>query len=517
MGNKYRNLRLCFITVFSLCSLLFFLFEVFPDYTENIKKAEELFLQLKKWQEEKDWENYFSSRKVYQEKIRELLEGASKSFPEKIKAKFLLWQVYVFLGDKKASFYKEDFLRTLKELNPEKDSISILKEIIEQMNETTDAYLKKKVFEVYLKLLKSSPPEFLKKEADSFYEKKDISTSLLLYKELMGLKGVFSIEDLFELIKKFSCDGLKDECEPYFTDEVFKKIKESQPESLTEGWYYLWGYNLERGFEFKKALEVYKTLLENFPQGVMKEEVIFRIGYIYMYKLRDFSQAKVFFERLNKGSIFGQAVKKNLAYLLQKGFSEELKFNEKLFLETLLGKKRVLSEGALVVRSYPSRLLIDKKTEVKSITGSYGTGCLDREGLFLWSGDLGDISISTNTSQLFTSFNQEGLKIIRVVEKLPGGVLDEASELINVYKIEVSLGSPPFKTQKEVVFSLNISPPLAKELLEFLWIVEGPQKFESKEETPLFIFKKPGSYSLFFSLKFLGNKFYSKKYSFIVE
>ena len=485
---------------------------------EKIKNAEELFSQLKKWQEEKDWEKFFQNKDSYKEKILEYLKDIEYPPHLKLKAKYLVFELSSFLNETSTRQMLKSFTEEIQSLNQaDEETLLFLRYVISDLNLRQEAQLKRKVSTQYIKLLKSSSsPDLLKREAEVFHLSRDIDNFAAIssaYFDLIEDKDVLKREILL-YIEKASCDGFKDACEPYFTEGLFSRLTDEFNDELDEDTQYLRGYNLESAFEFQNAADIYNSFLERFPQSKLAEEVIFRLGYIYMYKLRDFSKSGEYFLKLKER---GYGVSKQLMILNKEFDKERVSYNEKVFLEALLRETQLPRNTALQIESKPSRVFTDDTLSVRSISFSPDTGCIVPEGLFLWSGDLGGVKITTNTPDFSTSFNEEGLKIIQLVEQIPKGVLGFDSSLINVYSINVESEGSMFK-DTDVIFKATIKPSLPEKFLSYSWKVTREEDLVCQSDKDEFSYRffNPGDYIAVFSLSFSGNQIYTYTFSFTI-
>ena len=474
-------------------------------FKENIKKAEELFLQLKKWQEDKDWGNFFSFKEKYFKEIVELLSPIDKPLLLKLQAHYLLLRLKYLLDLKDVKQEEELFLKELegvKRVNPE--LISFLKKVLSEIPPGNRRF-KRKVTSLYIEFLqKSESAQVLREELESFYNQKDIETFSKLAKSYLNLirgKKEFK-EEVRNFLERSICDGFKEYCQPYFAEELFKEF--SDLDDISSDWLYLRAYNLEKASEYEKAVSVYKDFLDRFPESPLLNEVLWRLGFIYLYKLSDFSQAEEYFLKLKDR---GFKVDKYLNVIEDRVNLEKLSYNEEMFLKAL-EEKNLFLKGRLQIDSYPARAFLGQRVRLRSLSFSPDTGCLQPQGLFLWSGDLGEVKIATNTPGFQASFKKEGFKIINLVEVVSGNTFfGFDSCFLNIYRLEVIKKKVK---EKSIELEVKVFPPLPESLLEVFWKVEKEGKVILEKEGKTFSGEISSDYLLRVYLSFLGKVIYSE-------
>lgn len=490
--------------------------------SKDIQQAESLFLELKNWQDNKEWEQFFAHKESHWQEIENILKNIDNPPYLKLRATYLLYQVKDFLGHKDRNTVLGNFLEEVKNISEASPQVlSVLKSSIADLELKSKKNEKRKLSSLYVKLLqKSASIDLLKEEAESFYKNKDMDNFTKLSNAYLDLleDGPRRRQEIVRLFKKSCCGGFKETCQPYFAEELLEKL-DQEPESEKvydnlgkEDIMYLQGFNLESAYEYTQATQVYEQFLKEFADSKFSSEVAFRLGYIYMYKLKDFDKAKLYFLKAGKPTL----VEKHLK-ILNKDFNlNELSYNEKLFFDSLFGQIQVSPSAQLQIDTLPSRSLVNEKTTIKSISFSPDTGCLVPQGLFLWSGDLGAVKITTNTPEFSTSFSQEGPKIIHLVEQIPGGVLGFDSTLIMNHRVEINLDQ---QKGSKFSFDADIVPGLPLSFLTFLWRIDKDSEVIVKSDKKNFLhqFKEPGKYSMDFSLFFLGNEVYNRRLLFTVQ
>ncbi|MBN2119881.1 MAG: tetratricopeptide repeat protein [Candidatus Omnitrophica bacterium] len=483
---------------------------------KNIERAEELFSKLKKWQDEKDWENFFTFRDSYEEEVERLAAQIKEPQHLRLKAEYLLFRLKEFLGKKSKKDIFESFLSqvsAIKSATPK--TLSFLKTAISELSAEPKRDIKRKLSSLYIKILKSSGSEyFLKSEAESFYLNEDLDNFVVLSKACLSL-----IEDknqlkrnILNLIGRTSCDGFNQQCAPYFAEELFDKLDKDFDFSLNEDLLYIRGYNLERAFEYERALKIYEEFLKAYPGSLLFDEVALRSGFIYMYKLKDFDKAKIYFNKVAKRNTHAA---EQLEIINKDQALSEFDYSQRAFWD-FLSQEETCADGVLQVEARPFKAFIGEKIEIKSTSFLPETGCLAPEGLFLWSGDLGEVKITTNVPAFFTSFKKEGFKVLSLAERIPKGILGADAALINIYGLDIS-----FKDDKDknITFEAVIEPSLPEALLGFSWRIEKDNMMIAEVQERQFSrsFERSGDYALDLSIFFLGREIYTQRVPLVVK
>ena len=487
---------------------------------QRIARAEDLFSQLKGWQDNKDWEDFFSNKDVYLSKITELLYRITSPEAAVLKSKYMIFEVKRFFNDSKGKRKAfNDFIREVKNIKkPSSETVSFLRKTVLDLKNKSEKNLYRRVSSLYVSLIKKSKSkDVLKKEAERFYLNGDMdnfSSIAEAYLSLINGRPEF-LQEIKRLIEKSSCGGVKDKCAPYFAEGLFNKYKDETGKLLNEGLTYLRGYNLEKSSEYNKARDSYEDFLNRFPESKLSDEVLFRLGCIYMYKLRDFPRAKGLFKKLkNKGYDTGWELD-----VLEKGAGKEgLSYNEKEFFSALFGEDKAARGNFVQAESFPSRIFIGEKAKVRAVSLSPDTGCLTPEGLFLWSGDLGGVKVTTNTPEVAVSFDSPGIKDINLVEEISNGILGYDSVLVNVYKLDSEVLIDNLKDSK-TEFKVRITPYIPEEFLSFNWEVkdkEGHKVYTSS--FPEFRYQlNPGEYTVSLNIFFLNRDIFKRNFSFSIK
>ena len=267
--------------------------------------------------------------------------------------------------------------------------------------------------------------------------------------------------------------------------------------------------------EFQKALDAYGHFIETYADSELIDEVYFRVGFISLFKMKDFTRAQGNFNKIKDKT---PQVEKLILIAGKLADKEDVAYNEKRFLQALFGEVSLPRNSALQIESAPSRTFIDEKIAVRSISLSPDTGCLVPEGVFLWSGDLGAMKITTNTPEFSTSFKQHGLQAINLVEEISGGILGYDATLITAHEVHIEVDSSA-QQDSGVGFKARVTPPLPESLLKYSWKITRANEvvFESGKKEFSYHFFKPGEYNAECTLSFLEEKIYSDSATFTIQ
>ncbi len=494
----------------------------YAQLDSNYEKARQLFLQLQDWQNNKDWQNFFDHKDEYKEQILSLLK-AEKTLPLyfRLKADYLKWKLFKFLKSEDTSSLRQKIIEEVKLIGRfDRRALSALQRIIFELSQEKEKGFRHRLLRAYIESIeKFGDKDFIKEEAERFWRERDLRDSSQLYKVYLNrIKDRKELRRaLREAIDKFSFDGCKKNYEGYFAEEAFEKFIDAfGKDNLSEDYFYLRGYNLEKISEAEKAAEVYREFLERFPDSLLREEVIFRLGFINFYKLKDFSTAKEYFSQLLSSQAWQKEAENQINLLESK---TKLSYNQKIFFQALYKKLEVAPNSFVSLSSFPARAQTRERLEIKSISLSSDTGCLAPRGVFLWSGDLGEVKITTNTPYIATSFKEPGLKIVNVVQALPEVLGGVDSDLVNIYQTKVVCNGQELSSRKDNVaenkdlkVSVDIFPSLPASFVKFKWYLKGAEEASSEKDVFNYQVESSGEYELTLGVYFLRNKFAEKRF-----
>jgi len=493
-----------------------------PVYQKNYLQAYVLFSELKFWQDNKNWPEFFKNKTIYKDKIMFLLEPIHNASNEyKLKSSFLKWKLLVLLEDKDKDKAQDELTSFIDQtLDVDKEFLNVLKEIISFADTLGDKNFKRLVSKSYLEsIAKIKDKNLLMSEAENFLKTNDFDNTQVLFNKIISLTDNQEEKKkmIERLIKYFSCDGFKDSCEPYYAEDWFAMYEFLFSQDLGEDLVYLRGFNLEMGLEFQKAADIYVKFIDGFSQSKLLNEVKFRLAYLYFYHLSQEDKAFDLFSELfetDDGFLRNQVLKQK--ELISKKDFEALDYNSRLFFEGLFSDNEALF-NKMRVNAIPARLFVDIPGQIQAVLANLGTGCLVPDVLFLWSGDIAQMNITTNTSSLKSAFKDEGFKIINLVALISGKTEALDSSLINVYRVNVTVDGKTFKPSTSVLFDISIYPYLPKGFVKLSWQITGPKEVSSEDNSFSFSFDQEGNYKGSLEVSFLDRLVLSKEFSFNIS
>ena len=123
----------------------------------------------------------------------------------------------------------------------------------------------------------------------------------------------------------------------------------------------------------------------------------------------------------------------------------------------------------------------------------------------MWSGDFGELKISTNMPSFTTKFSKPGLKVLNVVEEASEGIIGYGSILVDVYAVKILPEENNFNKNEEVKFTYDIEPALPKDLVTVNWSIKGDDAVSDAKVFP-FVFLENKEYIVTLTLYYLNNK-----------
>ena len=410
--------------------------------------------QLKYLEETQSWEEYFNRGEGYrQEFIREALNAGELSSSRQdslfIYAKCLLWRFHKDMQDDQEEAALLDLLDAVKQYPGLADvDLSALKYVADTLSSYADRLNSRKVYNIYLERLITSLRE--NKEA-----------------ELISLAKQLAYRD----------EGIGN---PFFAEEVFKKIIELNPDLiLDEQTQYLRAYNLEKIRQYKDAYLQYQILVQNYPQSSHYAEVIFKMGVISAYILQDTSKAGSYFTELRQSSspaleVFASLyqlgliaqyqgdisqaeeyyhalleksqgvtfcadlISKTKARLKEIEENQPLEFNLKTFMDASLKEdKDIIYRTDVDIKVQHFKLTTNQDVRVSSFASSLESGCMPVSLEYLWSGDLGSAESANDQYSLTTHYAWPGTKLILLTVITPSGILGCDLVFLDVIEQEI--------------------------------------------------------------------------------
>lgn len=479
-----------------LClNLFFFALSVRADNTlfnsvkdEGLLQVIELMQELTQWESEGDWENFFEKKEEYQTKINTILDSIPENSPKAFRAKYLAWKVsLVFSGASRQAF--DTFIISTRNIeNPSKEDLAFIESVIADLGGMERERLKSRVSSIYKELLKSTAaPIELKRQATKLYSEGDVDSSAALFRSYFNSfeETEITFAELTNIIYMFVDDGLNEKVDALFAEELFVKLFELQDGNASEDIFYLRAYNLERMGNYAAASSFYTKLLEKYPESLYSDEIKSRIDYIDQYKEKSI-----------------QKTDSNSKYK---------NYNEELFFSILQGKEELLGRNFATLAVRPSKSLLNQEIAVDARAMSSDTGCLVPAGLYLWSGDIGNYVIESNTSNFKTEHLTPGIKIISLAEKAAQGILGYDSYMYEVYDVSIYTENTVVSKGDDLVCNLNILPYISDKLISVEWEIEDHEELSLSGNSIEVRCDREGSFDIIARVSYLGRFFASVK------
>ncbi len=440
--------------------------------------------QLKFLEENNSWDEYFAKGNDYRDDIvnesDNCIKGADKNSPEYIYAQLLLYKFHKDQQDSFADDSLEVLLGAAGEYSKSAKDILPIKEAADTLLSYQETSAAKKLYNLYTQaLISSSGNEAdLKDAAMKFYKEGNLDLSESIFTSYIGkIKESFPkdkfIEELKEIARLFSYkDGSLNDIA--YAENIFKSLEEAGGlDVFNEELIYMRGFNLEKNKDFKEAKEIYNKLLAKYPNSKYYDKLVYKVGLISTYALRDAASGRENFGILADKKTAGPYSFLSLYQLgLLKQWSNELasakgyysklieKANDQNADIVLLAKSRLqeIEDGAGIMDN-SLKTFIDaalkqeyinlnrSKVDVKSdmynpqkekninINSSVylsSSGCFHVELSYLWSGELGLASPNQKEMGFNTSYKDSGTKMVGLVLVSPSGVEDYNFDLVDV-------------------------------------------------------------------------------------
>jgi len=404
--------------------------------------------QLQYLEESQEWQEYFDKGEEYrQELIKEVLNAINltqEKDPLFVYAKSLLWEFHRDMQVEEEKDYLLGLLSTVRKYSDAGDiDISVIKYVADKLNNYGERTNSLKIYNIYLGKLVSS----LKEDRDS---------------------------KLISLAKQLSYrDGQI--CNPFFAEEVFKKLKEISPDlTLDEETQYLRAYNLEKIKQYSGSYPQYQVLVENYPRSAYCSEALFKMGLMCAYILGDIptavdylnelierfplspniiaafyqlglisqyqgdiSKAQEYYKRLLDNSAklsccedYIRNVQDRLKEIEEK---QPLEFNLKSFMDfSMKEAKGIAWSNNVDINVQAFRLVPQQVVRVSSVALPEESGCFQINLEYLWAGDLGNAHPGNNDDSFSTHYTSPTTKVIMLVVITPTGILGHSLVFLDV-------------------------------------------------------------------------------------
>ncbi|MFH1339337.1 MAG: tetratricopeptide repeat protein [Candidatus Omnitrophota bacterium] len=392
--------------------------------------------QLGYLEETQNWEEYFDRgedyRREFIQEARRAVELASQVSPVSIYARCLLWRFHSDMLDEQQEEALRDLLSVVKQYSelPGAD-LSAIKFVADKLSGNGERLDSQKVYKIYLERLTATLSE--NKEPNL----------ISLAKELA-----------------FSEDGRGN---PFFAEEVFKKLQEINPDFVLDGQtQYLRAYNLERIKQYEEAYKQYGILAQQHPRDPHYKEALFKMGVICAYALADISSAQDYFTKLIKSfsqepqamyalyhlglisqyqgdipeaqryynslkekaeetSCCDDLVNRANARLKEIEQGRPLEFNLRNFMDAL--KQGDVGASNVDIAAEHFKLSPQQEVRISSFVLPAESGCMPVHLEYFWSGDLGIATPGSDQASFVTHYSGPGTKLIQLTVIVPSGVL----------------------------------------------------------------------------------------------
>ena len=469
----------------------------FVDYLSKIKekdKSGELciyyyqalarFNQLKYLEEKQSWDEYFASGNTYREelveKLKQVLTQTQSNDCLRVKSRLLVWQFHQGQQDAFNEQSLIDLMTDLKLYAQAKNDTVLLKEAADTLLAYQQNSQAREVYKLYCAALVSGEIDdaALKGIAAGFYKEGNLALAQTVYDlYLERISKKLAPEklagELFEIASLFvyKVSGLAD---PAYAEKIYAKISElGLKDAFNEESIYLRAFNLEKIKEYSLARDFYWQLTQLYPDSRHFDEAIYKVGMLDVYALANLTSGRSCFEKLIakpilssqgisafyqlgllsqwqgdlvKAKDYYDAVLKNaqgkypsIVACAQERLNElkdnkTLNYNLQSFLDLSL-KQEKISTGVNSAQLQASGYILEKNqsTNISTLLQMAESGCNRVELQYLWSGNLGGATPTTAESNFKSAYVDSGTKEINLVILAPGGNLEHAFVMVDVY------------------------------------------------------------------------------------
>ena len=267
------------------------------------------FEEIAYWQETKNWEGVYDKAADYKKEIMDNLDKAEHLATGKpsvlLGVKFLRWQATGEDDPDRAFGLFNELVYTAKSMPSSADILDMIKQIGDELSSYEDKSMARRFYEIYVSKLRESHPctgEELKamalqslNDGNVFLAKSLVEAYLnqLLENKDLAAKESVSVAD------KFVATGKEDGLDPSYAEAMYQKATELGGQAAFDaGAQYRRAYNLERMKDFPAALRQYKSLLDNYKEGVLRKEIYFRLGVLSAYAEKNIPKSQEYFLKI---------------------------------------------------------------------------------------------------------------------------------------------------------------------------------------------------------------------------
>ncbi|MCM8801388.1 MAG: hypothetical protein NC912_05220 [Candidatus Omnitrophica bacterium] len=446
----------------------------------NYYLANTRYQQLKYLEENQQWDEYFSQGNIYRSQITELIQkvinNTSQKDPLHIYARLILWRFFQDMHHAFAENALKELIDSIFIYAQENNELTPIKETADLLFSYNRKQESKQLYRIYIDNLISSDidNEELLKKAKIFFEEGNLELAELLYDTYIErIIKTFPKQELYNSLVKIAMEFVYKDYQlndPEYAEKIFTKIEAiGLNELFEEETIYLRGFNLEKKKDYRKAKDIYIDLIQRYSQTKYLDKVLFKLGLIHTYILKEIDKGRDYFLKLSQPEnpgLYGilslyqlgllsqwegklQQAKdyyqrlilnvkeedfKEVVVLTQERLKEiqeirPLEYNLKTFLDTCL-KEEKRYQVELKAHPYVSR----KEQEVKINASVFmpESGCLQAEVNYLWSGNLGSYKPALKDSEFIIRYIQSGTKAINLVAISPSGIIDYEFDIVDI-------------------------------------------------------------------------------------
>lgn len=470
-------------------------FVVFLNSLKTQKKIPEPFInyyvalaryhQLKYFEENQLWDEYFSQGNIYRDELtlgaKNAIDATKPNEALYVYARLLLWQFHKDQEDVFVESSWEDLMSSILEYAKLAKASLPIKVVADKLLQYNQKSKSRELYKIYTDkvIISDIKDEELASSALAFYKEGNLDLAQGFYdvyieritKADAPKEELISV--LMDIAKLFSYkdEGAND---MLYAEKIFKKIEGlAGKEVFNHELLYMRAFNLEKAKEYMEAKNVYNDLIQAYPESSYSDEAVFKVGIINTYILRDIKSGKSYFERLAKrGKLSPQVISSlyqqgllsqwegdstqakdyynKLIDLAGDGFQETvelanhrlkeieeakpLEYNLKTFLDVSLKEEYTMFDMTkLDLKASVYRLKKEEHTNIESFVYLPESGCMQVELQYLWSGHTGKAKPSLNQSSFDTSYASSGTKEINLVVVSASGVIDRHLNMVDVY------------------------------------------------------------------------------------
>ncbi|OGX15965.1 MAG: hypothetical protein A2166_06830 [Omnitrophica WOR_2 bacterium RBG_13_41_10] len=438
--------------------------------------------QLKYLEDNQNWDEYFSWGNSYRQEIidsaQKAIDDTSTKDPLNLYARLLLWQLHKDLEDAVHEQALLDLINAALEYTGQVKDYQPIKEVADNLFSQGEKSKAKELYKIYIakSIDANLSDDKLKEMAFNFYRDNNLDLAQLVYdvyiERILKLPKETVIPILIDIAKSF-CYQDKGPSDALYAENIFQKIEAlGAKEAFNEELSYLRAWNLEKIKEYTCAKDIYLDLINRYPKNAHIDEVNFKVGLIYAYALADIKNAKSYFEKLKQQEIassesissfyqlglFSQWEGDNakakeyydkLIEIAKDGFQDTvilakerlkeieetrpIEYNLKTFMDlSLKEENKIYDMTKLELNSSLHKTNKDQAVSIASVAHTASTGCMQATLEYLWSGDLGVDTPSTNAGSFDTAYKYAGTKVINLVVMSPSGAIDRSFDIVDI-------------------------------------------------------------------------------------